>query len=333
MMTETRVREKRLEWIDWMKALGIYLIVLGHFYSVGEKSIYVFHVPLFFVISGFLNKKEVDGQVFWKKLWYNLAVPMLLMAVINFAYHSILQFFNGSFSPADAYWFVRNVAFGMVSGYDTLWFVFTLMVLKIIFQYCFSRKLFYSLSVVMMVLAYVYNHIDLSGLPFFLKEPNAVVDVCTAYPFFALGVLLRNYKEMINALNNKVMLIAAFVCGLLLVALCCSYNGYVGMFRCDYGENIFLFLVGGVAGTVMIWALSVLFGCAPKAIAIISRGTIIILGLHKILIDLVWVFAAPSVMDVVFAALILLLFIPFIIATEKYFPLMAGKYRIKLSKG
>ena len=332
-MVETRVRDNRIEWIDWMKALGIYLMVLGHFYSVGEKFIYVFHVPLFFAISGFLNKKEVDSQVFWKKLWYNLAVPMLIMAVINFVYHSILQFFNGSFSPADAYWFVRNVAFGMVSGFDTLWFVFTLMMLKIIFQYCFSRKLFYSLSVVMMVLAYVYNHIDLSGLPFFLKEPNAIIDLCTAYPFFAFGVLMRNYKEMINALNNKAMLVAAFACGLLLVALCGTYNGYVGVYCCNYGGNIFLFLVGAVAGTVMIWALSKLFGSAPKPINIISRGTIVILGFHKILIDLVWAFAAPSVWDVVFAALILLLFIPFIIATEKYFPLLAGKYRIKLSNG
>jgi hypothetical protein len=105
------------------------------------------------------------------------------------------------------------------------------------------------------------------------------------------------------------------------------------MFCCDYGGNIILFLLGGISGTVMIWALSVLYGCAPKIIVIISRGTIIILGLHKIFIDLVWTFVTPSVLDVVFAALILLLFIPFIIATEIYFPLMAGKYRIKLSNG
>ena len=324
------MRENRIEWIDWMKTFGIYLVVLGHFYSVGEKFIYVFHVPLFFVISGFLNKKEIDGQLFWKKQWYNLAAPMLIMAVINFVYHSILQFLNGSFSPADAYWFVRNVAFGMVSGFDSLWFVFTLMLLKIIFQYCLSRKFLGSLALLMMVLAYVYNHSDLSGLPFFLKEPNAVVDLCTAYPFFSFGVLLRNFKQMINALNNKVLLIAAFVCGLFVVALCCTYNGYIGMYRCNYGGNFILFLVGGVAGTLMIWAISVLFGYAPKVIAIISRGTIIILGLQKILIDLVWAFVAPSVLDVVFAALILIMFIPFVIATENYFPLMAGKYRIKI---
>ena len=327
-MAETRVRDNRIEWIDWMKALGIYLIVLGHFYSVGESFVYVFHVPLFFVISGFLNKKETDGRVFWKKLWYNLAVPMLIMAVINFAYHSILQFFNGSFSPADAYWFVRNVAFGMVSGFDTLWFVYTLILLKIIYQFCHSSKCFYAFIAVMLALAYVYNHSDLSGMLFFLNEPNAVVDLFTAYPFFALGVFLRNYKEMLVAMNNKAILVAMFACGLLLVTLCSMYNGSVGVYRCNYGVNLFLFLTGAVAGTVMVWALSKFLGYAPKTISVISRGTIIILGFHKIMIDFVWAFFTPSVFDVVFAILIIVLFIPFIVIIEKYFPLMAGKYRI-----
>ena len=320
---------KRYDWIDWMKALGILLIVLGHFYSVGEKFIYIFHVPLFFVISGFLNKKEVDGRVFWRKLWYNLAVPMLLMAVLNFCYHCILMAFNGSLAIVDAYWFVRNLAFGMVAGLDTLWFVYTLMLLKIIYQFCHSDKLFYYLTVIMLALAFAYNHNDFSGYPFFLNEPNAIIDVCTAYPFFAFGVLMRNYKGILNALNNKVVFIAAFACGLLLVSLCSVYNGYVGMFGCNYGGNIFLFLVGAIAGTVMIWALSKLLGSSPKIINIVSRGTIIILGFHKILIDLVWIFFTPSVFDVVFAILITLLFIPLIIATEYYFPLLAGKYRIK----
>ena len=106
------------------------------------------------------------------------------------------------------------------------------------------------------------------------------------------------------------------------------YNGYVGLFWCNYGGNLVLFLIGAVAGMVMIWALSVLIGHTSKAITVISGGTIIILGFHKILIDFVRVFLTPSVFDVILAILILLLFIPFIIATERFFPLMAGKYRI-----
>ena len=320
---------KRLDWIDWMKSLGIYLIVLGHVYSVGQKFIYVFHVPLFFMISGFLTKREDDRRVFWKKLWYNLVVPMLLMAVANCVYASIVQLFVGTFEWKTFYWFARNVLFGMVSGFDNLWFVYTLTLLKIIFQYCSSNKLFYSLTIVMLALAYLYNTLDLSGFPFFLKEPNSIIDVCTAFPFFVLGIYGRNYKVLFNEWNNKAMLMLIFVCGILFVIISMSYNDGVGLHCCYYGGNILVFLLGGVSGSLMVYAISKLLGHASSMVAVISRGTIIILGFHKLIIDFIWLFFPASYLDIVFAALIVVLFAPLIIATEKYFPLVAGKYRIK----
>lgn len=328
-MTETIVREKRLEWIDWMKALGIYLIVLGHFYSIGEKFIYVFHVPLFFVISGFLSKKEDNGQVFWKKLWYNLTVPMLIMSVVNFVYACIVQFFDGTLVWSTVYWFIRNIVFGMVAGFDSLWFVYTLILLKIVYQYYSSKKLFYSLTIMMLALAYFYNHSDFSGLPFFLNQPNAVVDVCTAFPFFAFGVFARDYKFILNEWNQKAGIILIVVAGFLLVYTSWYYNGSVGLYACCYGGNMFLFLLGGVSGSIMVFAVSKLLGTPSQLVSIISRGTIIILGLHKLLINLVWVFFPASYLDVLFAAIIVILFIPIITMIEKYFPLMVGIYRIK----
>lgn len=61
-------------------------------------------------------------------------IPMLIMIVINFIYANIQHFINGSFEAGIIYWFVHNVILGMVSSYGTLWFVYTLIVLKIIFQ-------------------------------------------------------------------------------------------------------------------------------------------------------------------------------------------------------
>lgn len=315
-----------------MKALGIYLIVLGHFYSVGEKQIYIFHVPLFFVISGFLCKKESDQAIFWKKLWYNLMVPMLIMAVANFVYACILQLLDGTFEMKTIYWFVRNALFGMVSGYGVLWFILTLVVLKIIFQNCPSKVLFYSLTVVMMALAYVYNHSDLSDYPFFLNAPNTVMDVFIAYPFFALGVWASEFRGLINEWSNKVMLVFAFACALLLVWVSDLNNSYVGMYKCDYGGNMLWFLVGGIAGSIIIFAASRLLGRASKSITIISRGTIIILGFHRLFIDLIRVFLPASYLDILLAAVIVMLFIPLITMTEQYFPLMVGKYRISINR-
>ena len=330
-ITSVSSSSKRLEWIDWMKALGIYLIVLGHFYSYGGKFVYVFHVPLFFLISGFLCKKESKRRAFWRKILYNLVVPMLLMAIANFIYACIVHLFEGTFEWKTFYWFARNVLFGMVSGFDNLWFVYTLIVLKIMFQYCPSKKLFYSFTVVMLALAYLYNTFDLSGFPFFLKEPNSVIDVCTAFPFFALGIFGRDYMMLFNEWNNKVMLVITFLCGILLVFICMKYNGGVGLHKCYYGGNMFLFLLGGLSGSVMIYAVSKLLLYVPQMVTIISRGTIIILGFHKLFIDLIWTFMSASYLDVIYAALIVVLFVPIIIAIEKFFPLMAGKYRLQSS--
>lgn len=329
-MIVTSISNSRLKWIDWMKALGIYLIVLGHFYSIGEKFIYVFHVPLFFLISGFLSKKEDYGQVFWKKLWYNLAVPMLIMAVVNFVYASIVQLYDGTFGWSTVYWFVRNVVFGMVAGFDSLWFVYTLILLKITFQYCSSMRLFYALTAVMLALAYVYNHSNLSSLPFFLNQPNAVINMFTSFPFFALGVLARDYKVIFNGLQQKAGHILLVIVGFLLVSISWYYNGNVGLHACHYGGNMLLFLLGGLSGSIMVFGVSKLLGKTSQFVVIISRGTIVILGLHKLLINLIWAFFPASYLDIVFAAIIVILFIPIIMMTEKYFPLMAGIYRIKM---
>ncbi|MCF0193574.1 MAG: acyltransferase family protein [Bacteroidaceae bacterium] len=50
------VETNRLYWIDWAKARGIILVVLGHMHSPLSHWIFVFHMPMFFMISGYLYK-------------------------------------------------------------------------------------------------------------------------------------------------------------------------------------------------------------------------------------------------------------------------------------
>ena len=47
--------KKRLNYLDYAKGIGILLVVLGHIYNNSVKLwIYSFHMPLFFIISGYL---------------------------------------------------------------------------------------------------------------------------------------------------------------------------------------------------------------------------------------------------------------------------------------
>lgn len=62
---------KRIEYLDYAKGIGIILVVLGHILIKGNIKIYIysFHMPLFFIISGYLfnyiniiNFKEVINK-------------------------------------------------------------------------------------------------------------------------------------------------------------------------------------------------------------------------------------------------------------------------------
>ena len=47
---------KRVDYLDYAKGIAIILVVLGHIFSGGniKTYIYSFHMPLFFIISGYL---------------------------------------------------------------------------------------------------------------------------------------------------------------------------------------------------------------------------------------------------------------------------------------
>ena len=52
---------KRLEEIDILKSIGIILMVMGHigFSGIFDHYIHSFHMPMFYIISGFLYKKQI----------------------------------------------------------------------------------------------------------------------------------------------------------------------------------------------------------------------------------------------------------------------------------
>lgn len=131
---------KRLNWIDWMKAIGMYLIVLGHLTAIGYEYIYVFSVPLFFLISGFLCHKETNAKIFWKKLVYNLMIPMIILGIAMFVMVSASQLLKGTFDIHDLYSFPVRFAIGCSWTLGSLWFVYTLVVLKVIYQFLDTNK-------------------------------------------------------------------------------------------------------------------------------------------------------------------------------------------------
>lgn len=323
---------KRLIWIDWMKAVGMYLIVAGHFFSLYHKYIYIFSVPVFFVISGFLTKREENHTLFWKKIWYNLVIPMIIICGITYVMHLVAMLRGGLYFFDYIYKFPLNALKGNTSALGRCWFIYTLIAIKILYQYLPKKT--YKLVMISMGMLSISWILNTYSLLISATDTNAIINVCLAFPFFLFGIYLRPYRNFFDRFNKFSMELIIFLISILVIISCGKFNGYVWMYANIYGESIILFIIGGLAGSCALFILCKWLTRKigdSKVISDISKGSIIILGFHFTLITLLprptQISISVAIIDYIIAGVIVLLFVPVIRFSEKYFPSLIGKYR------
>lgn len=138
-----KVREN---WIDWAKSIGIMLVIMGH-YGMGDKIygtfIYAFHMPLFFIVSGYLftpPPQDNSYKQFVLKNVRSLIVPYFIFGIFSVLASAALNFFSGG--DYSVSFFMKSFA-GLVLGvgYDTeytvmnnmpLWFLPAMFFVRVI---------------------------------------------------------------------------------------------------------------------------------------------------------------------------------------------------------
>ena len=147
------MRASRENWIDNVKIFACVLVALGHFfqsmcssgilnagpiYQWFNQTIYYFHVPLFFICSGYLYQKysKVDSMTSWK---HHAAKKLLTLGIPYFVFLMISWGLKNGFSGE-----VNTQAHGL--GYDLFihpmspyWYLFALFFIFLITK-TFSGK-------------------------------------------------------------------------------------------------------------------------------------------------------------------------------------------------
>ena len=325
---------ERLLWIDWMKTIGISLIVYGHFFSLFDIYVYVFSVPMFFILSGFLSKHEKDSRLFWRKIFFNLVLPLIILCTFSYIIKWAFFLFSAQpqVSPENPLAFYIKLLAGVHGAVGTLWFVYTLIILKIILQYTKRLSVHILIGVVFLASAFVINNfeIDLYGENPFAK-PWAVPNVFICYPFFMIGYYMRGWRDGLTRYRADKYTILQIAVSLLSVFICGHNHKYVYLYSCGYGDSIMLCLFGGVAGTALVFLVSKLLEQWHwRFIVDISVGTIVILGLHWHLIFIARsFFPNASFLDLILAVMVTIVFVPVIRICETHFPVVMGKYRVR----
>lgn len=195
MVKSTLINKSIFDWVLVAKGIGIVLVVVGHFYPDESpeywceirKIIYTFHMPLFFLLSGYLFDQTKYSYVELIKVKINrLIFPFLSIAVIFF----LIKYVTGMFFLLK--FPVKNnsvllLFIDPVNSYmPLLWFLYTLF---LIFLFYSPIKKIVRNDYIILILFIFIN--------IFIGTNYPVVDkVLINIPFFILGIILRSYIKI-----------------------------------------------------------------------------------------------------------------------------------------
>lgn len=334
------MEQQREYWIDLAKALLIICVVLGHACPSGweHQTIYAFHMPAFFILSGYLYKAHS-----WKQTARSLFIPILFFGIINLIYSYALNIgTNGlSLQAIGAYlgkswqpFFVANHG-AYHTPFTGQWFLIVLFLCRCLMgdlkMFDWTTKWRWQIMVVCILFTWLQ--------PMIWEAYAAIQDwhlakVIVCWPFLIIGTYIKEFKEKMLSLKAYQLLIL-LAAGLFLTI----QNKAVDIYESSYGASPLLMYLNATLITLLICnglsrlekRLSLLYRPAE----ILSRGTLVILGCHSIIISLTTILLnhigmGSSRLNYIPATLAtIIITYPIIIFLLDKAPVLAGKRKVK----
>jgi fucose 4-O-acetylase-like acetyltransferase len=272
---------KRIKWLDVARGFGIILVILGH-QSIPDSikiHIYSFHMPLFFIVSGFLLSfgKEDSFNKFLGKKAKSILWPYLYISILSWLYWLLIGRNFGADSHLNVEWWVPllGTLYGSDQGYFlvhnyALWFLPCLFLSEIIFY--FAMKLRVKLRIVVFlitgIMGYALSIVNLS-------LPWSADTAFSAILLIGFGYLIGKREA-----NTKRRLLSLIPFLILASLVSSSLNGRVDMNSNSLG-NPFLFYIGAISGSLIVLLFSKQIG-SFRPLDFIGRESLFFFGFSGI---------------------------------------------------
>ena len=275
-----------IEWVNILKGFGILMVVVGHMTESQSKSgqlIYLFHMPLFFLISGYLFKPDKDLKNYFRKKSIHLMLPYISFLILIYLIPQIVLMFidhNPSF-----YNLLHIVKTGLVGGRElkgsagTLWFISCLFLSQQLINILvskYSAKLATCLVIFFFILGYIHS--------IFFRQywlPLGLDVVLGAVPIFYIGYIFKSYEMHIH------LIVPASIIALLsIVIIFKEYLLAYDMKSANYGFPLISIIFALSINYVLIYICK-LFRNSKLVSLVISIGnaSLIIMTVHKVILE------------------------------------------------
>lgn len=319
--------KKRIEWVDALKGFGIILVGLGHTDCPDSLMawIYSFHMPLFFMLSGIMEKaKDYSWSEWLKKKAKSLLWPYIFFGIIEVIFYIISE---AAVHELVGIKLLKKIAAIVYSNYifdhnytGVIWFLSCLFVTELLFfvihKYINNRFGRIAVTIVLGTLGLMWE----SFIDF--KPPFFADIALTALLFYSFGFLLRPLLERESSALEILPGFFAITFGSFLAMYNQKdlYGKHVSMLYLRYGEPI-IFVVSAcliLLGFVIIFQgisglISKNFG---RPLIYLGRNSLIIFSVHLMIMHVLkypigdgdgawpWLFLSTLMVSVIVTALL-----------------------------
>lgn len=341
-MNNTSAAHSRISTIDMMKGIGILLLILSHSIS-GAGSlktwIFSFHMPIFFVCTGYLTYKKYPSPKDLKgNLWSiivhkarKILIPYFTFSLVYLFFLSMLKLVETKAIPEEFVIYGLTNIFTL-AGYASMWFLPCMLIAECFFLILYADFAYYGLFsgfVFSIIMNIILNGDTIGGLyGMFLKSTAAFVFICFGFLLSIITSKTAFGQEIVN--RNALITVPIFL--LVLGGLLSEINGFTAIGTYEFG-NVGIYYASACS---TILGFFLLFSQIPNLpmISFFGRNSIVILCTNNIIIECLRLIDLKLAGDfflshgmfgnILFAILVTLLEVVVIYFSRKYCPGLFG---------
>lgn len=331
----------RIEFLDTAKGIGIILVVMGHVSTNNAINnwIYSFHMPLFFIISGYIvskNIKTISIKEFVSRKVKSMLTPYFIFSILTYLYWviiernirgeniSIIKPFINIFTAQGG---SDNYVFNVV-----MWFLPCLFVTEIIYYFInknSNKRIIIMILFLSSVTGYLISQYVSISLPWTLDI------MFTSLVFYGIGNLISvNKVRFINIGKRYYTYKIISVFSFLVLTIVSLLNGRVDMNN-NIIPNYFMFYISAFSGIIFILVIS--RKIKLSFINYLGKNSLIIMLVHepikRIIIKFIEIITKinieilrNNIISIIICTLIIItIIIPIIFIIDKYIPFIIGK--------
>lgn len=284
-------KKNRLVYLDIARGIAMISIVLGHLRLNNiNRVVFTYHLPIFFIISGFFINTNDKMSHFVKKKVRTLVVPYIIacVCVILSALMMNLIFHKGEgFAEVLKTWSIASI-YGagdsykepfQIQGIGAIWFLLATFWALIMLKSISKINKWLRVAAV-----FIIFYLGIFTRDKFFWFPLSIQAGCTALLFIYIGYLIKENKQFISYISKEAAIFGSVLLIIVWLSFIRDFQSF-WLVHCDIGRG-FIDIIGSLGGCLFIILLSRLIESKIKILAVplsfLGKNSLIFLIAHII---------------------------------------------------